>query len=160
MWAAHRPGGQLMPVLPVRRPPRRPTARVLGASLLAAAALAPAATAQAPDGRIGPALSRTNLGRHLTPVGRMTAVGDLPTGGALTPDGRFYWAVDSGHGHDEVAVVDVASGAVLQVLALPGAFGGVAFSADGRHAYVSGEPRGNQTPVGPTTASAGDAIHV
>jgi YVTN family beta-propeller protein len=116
--------------------------------------------ADAPDGRIGPALSRTNLGRHLTPVGRITAVGDLPTGGALTPDGRFYWAVDSGHGHNEVAVVDVASGAVVQVLALPGAFGGVAFSADGRHAYVSGEPRGNQTPVGPTKAPAGDAIHV
>ena len=30
------------------------------------------------------------------PIGRMTTVGQFPTGGALTRDGRFYWAVGSG----------------------------------------------------------------
>src|SRR5262249_42818224 len=34
------------------------------------------------------------------------------------------------------------------------------FSPDGRTAYVSGEPRGDSTPAGPTVANAGDAIHV
>jgi DNA-binding beta-propeller fold protein YncE len=78
----------------------------------------------------------------------------------LTRDGRFFWAVDSGHGKDGVHVVDVATGAVVQVLPLPGAYGGIAFSPSGTTAYVSGEPRGDQVPYGPTRADSGDAIHV
>ncbi len=111
-------------------------------------------------GRIGPAYWTTGNGRRLRPEGRMTQVGDLPTGGALTRDGRFYWAVDSGHGQNDVRVVDVTTGAVVQVLPLPGAYGGIAFSPDGATAYVSGEPRGRSTPSGPTVANAGDAVHV
>jgi DNA-binding beta-propeller fold protein YncE len=99
-------------------------------------------------------------GRVLQPDGRMTTVGDFPTGGALSPDGRFYWAVDSGFGHDDVTVVSVATGKVTQVLPLPGAYGGIAFSPDGTHAYVSGEPQGVEPASGPTTADRGDAIHV
>ena len=99
-------------------------------------------------------------GRVLRPDGRMTVVGDFPTGGALSPDGRFYWAVDSGYGHDDVSIVDVATGGVTQVLPLPGAYGGIAFSPDGRRAYVSGEPMGATGASGPTKAKAGDAIHV
>src|SRR5215471_17350378 len=77
------------------------------------------------SGEIGPAFLLTANGRHLQPAGRMTEVGDFPTGGALTRDGRFFWAVDSGHGKDGVHVVDVATGAVVQVLPLPGAYGGI-----------------------------------
>jgi YVTN family beta-propeller protein len=102
----------------------------------------------------------TSNGRHLDPAGRLTKLGDFPTGGALSPDGRFYWAIDSGHGHDDVRVVDIASGAVSQVLPLPGAYGGIVFAPDGRHAYVGGEPRGSSTPEGPTKADGGDAVHV
>jgi len=111
-------------------------------------------------GRIGPAYSLTGNGRRLRPAGRMTQVGDFPTGGALTRNGRFYWAVDSGHGKDDVRVVNVATGAVVQILPLPGAYGGIAFSPDGRTAYVAGEPRGSSMPSGPTLADGGDAIHV
>src|SRR6266699_4640212 len=77
------------------------------------------------NGRIGPAYGMTPGGRQLTPAGRMTVLGDFPTGGALSPDGRFYWAVDSGHGRDDVQVVDVGTGRVRQVLPLPGAYGGI-----------------------------------
>src|SRR5262245_40319210 len=112
------------------------------------------------EGEIGPALRLTNNGRHLRPAGELTSVGNFPTGGALTADGRFFWAVDSGHGHDDVQVVDVQTHHVVQTLPLPGAYGGIAFSPDGTTAYVSGEPKGNSTPTGPTVANGGDAVHV
>src|SRR4051812_45798205 len=112
------------------------------------------------SGRVGPTLSTTPNGRALHPAGRMTAVGDFPSGGALTPDGRFYWAVDSGHGRDDVQIVDLRTGAVVEVLPLPGAYGGIVFSPGGRAAYVSGEPIGTGHPAGPVRAEGGDAIHV
>jgi len=112
------------------------------------------------EGRVGPAYGITPSGRLLHPAGRLTALGDFPTGGALSPDGRFYWAVDSGHGRDDVRVVDVATGAVRQVLPLPGAYGGIAYAPDGRWVYVSGEPVGNSHPVGATRGNDGDVIHV
>src|SRR4051812_37257128 len=116
--------------------------------------------AAAQSGRVGPSLGTTGYGRALHPAGRMTAVGDFPSGGALTPDGRFYWAVDSGHGRDDVQIVDVRTGAVVQVRPLPGAYGGIVFSPGGRTAYVSGEPIGTSHPAGPVKAEGGDAIHV
>jgi YVTN family beta-propeller protein len=111
-------------------------------------------------GRVGPAYGISPSGRRLVPAGRMTVLGDFPTGGALSPDGRFYSAVDSGHGVDDVRITDVGSGAVTQVLPLPGAYGAVTFASDGRTAFVSGEPVGNSHPPAPTVARNGDAIHV
>ncbi len=102
----------------------------------------------------------TANGRHLRPAGKLTSVGNFPTGGALTKDGRFFWAVDSGHGHDDVQVVDVRTNQVVQTLPLPGAYGGIAFGPDGMTAYVSGEPKGSSTPTGPTLANGGDSVHV
>src|SRR5262245_17549469 len=111
---------------------------VAAISLAAAALLSTAPAALADDGRVGPALNITGNGRHLFPAGRLTVLGNFPTGGALTPDGRFYWAVDSGLGHNDVKIVDRSSGAVTQTLPLPGAYGGIAFAPDGKTAYVSG----------------------
>ncbi|MDE0855875.1 MAG: hypothetical protein OSA97_15785, partial [Nevskia sp.] len=102
-----------------------------------------------------------NIGRTLTPFGRMTSVGNLPTGGALTPDGRFYWSLSAGDGRNDVRIVDVASGAVVQILPMPGTYGQMAFSPDGATAYVSGEPNSSAwKPAGPTMADSGGAIHV
>jgi YVTN family beta-propeller protein len=101
-----------------------------------------------------------NSGRKLAPLGRMTTVGDFPTGGRLSPDGRFYWSVSAGHGRNDVQIVDVASGAVAQVLPLPGSYGQMAFSADGARAYVSGTPIGGSVPTGPTRGDGGDVVHV
>lgn len=100
-----------------------------------------------------------NYGRRLAPVGRQTVVGNMPTGGALSPDGRYYWAVNSGHGRNNVSVVSVASGALAQDLPLPGGFGGIVFSRDGTRAYVSGTRLGFD-PGGPTQGDDGDVIHV
>ena len=102
----------------------------------------------------------TPNGRVLQPDGRMTQVGNFPTGGALTPDGRYYWAIDSGFGHDDISIVSISSGNVIQTLPLPGAYGGIAFSPDGHRAYVSGEPQGVMKATGPTKADGGDAVHV
>src|SRR4051794_4744821 len=119
--------------------------------LLLALVLAPAALAE----------TTTGNGRTLQPAGRQTALGNFPTGGALSPDGRFYWAVDSGDGRNDVKVVDVASGRAVQTLPLPGGYGGAAFAPDCRTAYVSGEPNGGTIkPEGPTKGDDGNVIHV
>jgi YVTN family beta-propeller protein len=147
-----------------RRPPRTglragTTAALACILVIGAATGATALSANVRRGEIGPTLFITGNGRHLTPAGRMTQVGDFPTGGALTPDGRFYWAVDSGHGRNDVQIVDLKHGTVVQVLPLPGAYGGIAFNPAGTAAFVSGEPRGITTPTGPTMADNGDAVH-
>ena len=111
------------------------------ASRLAAPALALLAAALLPAGAgaaAGLAPGQTGNGRQLDPVGRTTTLGAFPTGGALTPDGRFYWAVDAGRGPNSVRIIDVATGQVRQTLSIPGGFVGIVFAADGRRAYVSG----------------------
>lgn len=127
-------------------------ATVLAMPTMVAAAPGPA--------EVGPQSGLMPNGRQLAPVGHLTGVGNFPTGGALTPDGQRYWAIDSGHGHDDVRVVNHATGAVEQTLPLPGAYGGVAFAPDGRTAFVSGEPKGSTVPNDSTVATAGDAVHV
>jgi DNA-binding beta-propeller fold protein YncE len=103
-----------------------------------------------------------NLGVTLSPLGRLTEVGNFPTGGALTLDGKQYWAVDSGFGLNDVQIVDMASGVVIQTLPLPGAFGGMVFSPDGLTAYVSGQRTGSGNAVAPAgmVGTEGDVIHV
>ena len=132
------------PIPPVPPPP--PTPAVLG---LCGTALPALAVQRVP-----------NTGRRLTPLGRMTAVGNFPSGGRLTPDGRFYWSVSAGHGRNDVQIVNVASGALVQVLPLPGSYGQMVFSIDGKRAYVSGTPKGGSVPSGPTMGDGGDVVHV
>src|SRR4051812_4976881 len=129
----------------------------VAAALAALAATLPALAA-APE-TVGPQTALTPAGRHLVPAGRMTPVGTFPRGGALTPDGRFYWAVDAGRGVNAVRVVDVLTGAVRQALPIPGGHVGVAFAPGGRHAYVSGEPADDPTAQALKGAN-GDVIHV
>ena len=138
----------------IRRHRPRTVAALATAVVLATTAAAVAA------GVVGPSTRMMPDGRLLQPDGRMTQVGDFPAGGALSPDGRYFWSVDSGYGHDDVSVVSVATGRVTQVLPLPGAYGGIAFAPDGTHAYVSGEPQGVIPAAGSTKADSGDAIHV
>src|SRR5438128_2554494 len=142
---------------------RRRRTRLLAASAIIATAIAAGGIALAEsvrNGRIGPSLGITANGRVLHPVGRLTAVGNFPTGSALTPDGRFLWVTDCGHGSDDVRVVEVASGSVVQTLPLPGCYGGTAIAPDGLHAYVSGEPRGSSPTEGPTKGDQGDVVHI
>src|SRR5213596_2228376 len=122
-----------MPVLGCRAGVR---SRLLALLLAPAAAAAPA-VALAQEGRIGPDLGIVNLGRHLTPYGRLAPVGNFAAGAAVTPDGRFYWTVSAGAGLNDVRIVSTKTAKVVQIVPLPGASGGVAIDPGGGRAYVS-----------------------
>src|SRR6266498_2551159 len=96
-----------------------------GVVLLALGAGGTALAVSTDEGRIGPDLGLLNSGRALTPAGRMVALGNFPTGGAVTPDGRFYWTVSTGRGPNDIRIVSVATKQVVQVLRIPGASGGI-----------------------------------
>jgi YVTN family beta-propeller protein len=134
-----------------------PARRALAAALLAVGVAVPATVAA--QETPGPATGLTGNGRQLDPAGRLTPVGSFPTGGALTPDGRFYWSVDAGRGATAVRIVDVGTGAVTQTLPIPGGYVGIAFAPDGRRAYVSGEPSDGDFGKG-LKGDGGDVIHV
>ncbi len=123
-----------------------------------AAGVAIAATGPG-DGRIGPQSHIQPSGRLLKPYGKLTGLGNLPAGGALTPDGRFLWTVSAGRGNNDIRIVKVAQdgrcrrggrghrcrvkrarqvGRLTQVIPMPGANGGMTMAADGLTAYVSG----------------------
>ena len=79
--------------------------------------------AQADNGLIGPQLGLLNNGRELRPAGRLVDLGNFPTGGAVTPNRRFYWTVSTGRGHNDIRIVSVRKRQVVQTLRLPGASG-------------------------------------
>src|SRR3954453_17096399 len=107
----------------------------------------------------GPQTALTPSGRKLMPAGRMTAVGTFPTGGALTPDGRFYRAVGGGRGLNAVRIVEVRTGLIRQTLPIPGGYVGIAFAPNGRRAYVSGQAADDDAAKSLKGAD-GDVIHV
>lgn len=90
------------------------------------------------DGVIGPNRSLLANGRHLQPAGTLVGLGNFPTGGALTTDGRYYWTVSTGRGRNDIRIVSVEKKKVVQVIPLPGASGGIAMDPTKPIAYVSG----------------------
>jgi len=66
------------------------------------------AAVQDPLGVIGPSNGIQPSGRQLHPEGQLTQLGNLPTGGALTTNGRFLWALSTGRGRNDVRIVQVA----------------------------------------------------
>ncbi|MGI9184764.1 MAG: bifunctional YncE family protein/alkaline phosphatase family protein [Solirubrobacteraceae bacterium] len=145
-------------------PRSHPLRVVLGLIAAAAAITSVAVAAGSGPGRIGPRLHLTGNGRLLGPPGRLVTLGHFPTGGAMTPDGRFYWTVSTGRALNDIRIVAVTGKhpRVIQILGLPGASGGIAI--DGRHAraYVSGLRDSTDTdqmrPHLP--GRRGDVIHV
>ena len=85
-------------------------------------------------------------GRQLTPSGAQVALGNFPTGGAVTADGRFLWTVSAGFGSNDVRIVDTSRHRVCQIIPLPGASGGIALDSPHRLAYVSGIPTSRWQP--------------
>ena len=136
--------------------------------LVALFALAGLAVAQSSkeEGRISPQNRIQPSGRLISPVGKITPLGNLPAGGALTPSGRFLWAVSAGRGANDVRIVEVGPrrgscermrrgsrrrrlcerrrdrrvGRVVETHPMPGASGGIAMAPDNKTAYVSGTP--------------------
>ena len=79
--------------------------------------------------RPSPATGLLPDGRQLAPAGTRVTLGNLPTGGALTADGRFLWTVSAGVGNNDVRIVDTAQHRVCQILPVPGASGGIALDS-------------------------------
>src|SRR5450830_707132 len=92
------------------------------------------ATPNIPDPATGFLLN----GRQLTPKGAQVTLGNFPTGGAVTADGRFLWTVSAGFGSNDIRIVDTARKRVCQIIPIPGASGGIALDSPHRLAYVSG----------------------
>ena len=131
-------------------------------------------------GVIGPSNHIQPTGRKLDPVGKLTQLGNFPTGGALTKNGRFLWTLSTGRARNDIRIVRVtghqgckghscrrharrAVGRIVQTIQMPGLSGGIAMSPDGHTAYVSGVPdsphKDQQAPPG-TPGTGGDVIHV
>ena len=161
--------------------------RVAPAGMLVALACAGGvayAAAKDPLGVIGPSNGIQPTGRLLKPEGRLTQLGNLTTGGALTPNGRYLWALSTGRGRNDVRIVQVAKtkcgkkgkkakrcnrragkkvGRVVQTIPFPGLSGGIAMAPDGRTAYVSGLKDSEHQPeeVDPSVPGRqGDVIHI
>jgi DNA-binding beta-propeller fold protein YncE len=135
---------------------------IVAATVVLAGAVASAATVA--TGVIGPDTGITADGRlhSLDPSVKLVSVGNFPSGGALTPDGRFYWTVSTGRGRNDVRIVDVANNKVQQVIPIPGGSGGIAMSPTQPLAYVAGVADSahadEQTPGLP--GRGGDVINV
>jgi DNA-binding beta-propeller fold protein YncE len=131
--------------------------------VLGAAGAAIAASSRT-TGRIGPRLRVTGNGRLLRPPGKLVTLGQFPTGGAVTPDHRFYWTVSTGRALNDIRIVSLTGKHphVIQIIPLPGASGGIAIAHHGAVAYVSGLADSTDTdeerPGLP--GRQGDVIHV
>src|SRR4051812_49978685 len=79
---------------------------------------------QGDDGVVGPGRRLLGDGRLLTPYGKTAPLGNFPTGGRVTPNGRFLWTVSPGRGLNDVRIVSGRTGKEPQNLPLPRASGG------------------------------------
>ena len=125
----------------------------------AARALLPGSQDQA----ISPRKHVLENGHKLVPPGKLVRLGNFPGGGAVTTDGRFYWTVSAGYRQNDVRIVSLRKGRVLQTIKIPGASGGVALDSVHRLAYVSGEPDTDITDAkmpASTPGEHGDVVHV
>ena len=115
-------------------------------------------------GRIGPKSRIQPNGRKLHPFGKLTPrLGNFPAGGAVTPNGRFLYALSAGRGRNDIRVVSLKTRKVVQILPMPGLDGGIAIAPNGRTVYVSGlqdsEHKDQQTPA-TVPGREGDVIEV
>jgi DNA-binding beta-propeller fold protein YncE len=147
----------------MRRRPAR--AVILFAALMGSAGIAWAAGGAV--NTVGPRTRIQPTGRKLDPVGKLTKLGNFPTGGALTPDGRFLWTLSTGRGRNDIRIVRLGpgpkTGRIVQRIRMPGLSGGMAISPDGTRAYVSGladSPFADQRVASSIPGREGDVIAV
>jgi YVTN family beta-propeller protein len=123
----------------------------LVAVLLLGVGSAGAIVASSGDGVIGPLNMIQPTGRQLHPTGTLVPLGNFPSGGALTPNGRFIWTISSGRDRNDIRIVKLGTvggrgdGRVIQNILMPGLDGGVAIAPNGKTAYVSGIPDSSYT---------------
>src|SRR3954453_11037134 len=158
-----RAGGRQFAVVSAFMPDMRPRLLAIPLTLALLAGVGLAVAHLADDGRIGPDLRLLDNGRRLTPYGKLSPLGNFPTGGRVTPNGRFFWTVSTGRGAHDVRIVSVRTGKVLQTLPRPGASGGIAMDPKRPLVYVSGIAGSRyklQKPPAGTPGAEGDVIHV
>jgi DNA-binding beta-propeller fold protein YncE len=83
-------------------------------------------------------------GERLNPIGDFVDLGSMPVAMTLAPGGDKLAVVLSGWREQGLQIVDLKSRRVLQTLAQPSAFLGIAFSRDGKDLFVSG---GNEDAI-------------
>jgi YVTN family beta-propeller protein len=81
---------------------------------------------------------RLPTGVRLDPAGVSYNLGSMPLALALSPEKDRIVVLLNGWREQGIQVVERGSGRVLQAVALPAVFLGIAFSPDGRSLYVSG----------------------
>jgi DNA-binding beta-propeller fold protein YncE len=111
---------------------------ILMVVLVAVLAGSSSGSARSPSHTPNPATGLLLNGRQLTPQGAQVALGNFPTGGAVTANGRFLWTVSAGFGANDIRIVDTVRQRVCQIIPQPGASGGIALDSRHRLAYVSG----------------------
>ncbi len=121
----------------------RPLAAAGALAAFAACRATPPRSPQAGN-TLGTTIGRLPTGVHLDPAAVQHPVEAFPLGMALAPDSTHIALVTSGWLHQDVQILDRATGQVTQTVAQPAAFIGIAFSPDGKTLYVSG---GNQDVV-------------
>ena len=82
---------------------------ILVLALVAAVAVTGIALGQSGTEVPGPGSKLLVSGRKLDPLGKLTALGNFPAGGALTTDGHFLWTLSAGRGPNDVRIVQVAA---------------------------------------------------
>lgn len=94
-------------------------------------------------GRISDTTGVTANNWTLAPAGQVIAVGEVPQGCLLSPDGSLLAVANCGNGTQSVMLVDTATKAIratVEVVRPAAIFHGLAFSADGSRLYVAGGP--------------------
>jgi YVTN family beta-propeller protein len=77
-------------------------------------------------------------GWTLTPEGKQIPISDLPMNMELSNDGRYLLVTTNGNGVQEVDVIDVQTGVLLQQIEVKKSWLGLAFAPDGKRFFVSG----------------------
>ncbi|HET6761396.1 MAG TPA: SMP-30/gluconolactonase/LRE family protein, partial [Gemmatimonadaceae bacterium] len=113
--------------------------RLLALALIAVACGSPSprvettVAAQDPSG-----VGRLATGARLDPAGVSYDLGSMPLAMVLSPEKDRILVLLNGWREQGIQVVERSSGRVMQTIALPAVFLGIAFSPDGKSIYVSG----------------------
>jgi YVTN family beta-propeller protein len=77
-------------------------------------------------------------GWHLTPVGKMLPLGDLPLNIAVSPSKKIVAVTNNGQSIQTIQLVDIEHEAILDSIIIGKSWLGLTFSEDGRYLYASG----------------------
>ena len=74
----------------------------------------------------------------IRPVGAQIELGNFPAALAVDPSGRYAAIAEAGSGKHDILIVDLKGNRVIQTVPVHQAYGGIAFTPDGRRLVVSG----------------------